>query len=500
MRQPTLRIDDLLAARVVAKQLPHERERLLRVLGALRAGAAERSLLFTLVADGALEMDQARAVQQLVERHKRGRALAAYTQLLVRAGSSEARVRALAERLGSESDLNELGEAVVAEGLLPREREQALRFEARVALDRELAEQVRQHLAAHGGGTPEPPARSPSGLDTGKFLQVAALPQAGTTEFRLAPRPPKAAAEPPVEGPGFAIPTWIDTADASYGRPAIGPYRIVGLIGAGGMGRVFLTYDPARPERPVAVKVLHKGASADALGRFRRELLANGLLQHDAVLEIYDGGENEEGEHFLAMEFFDGQNLAKVLAEEGRLGARTAISIARQVAQALGAVHGAKVVHRDLKPDNVLLAPARDRIKLMDFGIALVQGLGEFEDRVFHTMGNALIGTPRYMSPEQAGGEALDPRSDLYALGLVLYEMLAGRSPFEAEGDVGFVACHMVEDPCPLREADPFTEFLPPELHDLVDRLLRKDPDERPPSAAEVETTLGALLPKVVDA
>jgi serine/threonine protein kinase len=128
-----------------------------------------------------------------------------------------------------------------------------------------------------------------------------------------------------------------------------------------------------------------------------------------------------------------------------------------------------------------------------------IENLGEFADRVFQTFGSGPIGTPRYMSPEQAAGEELTGTSDLYSMGLVLYEMLTGKFPFEADAPMAFLACHMIQDPIPLARADSCTEFLPAELHGLLDRVLRKDAEERPQSARAMVEEIDRILPRVMD-
>jgi serine/threonine-protein kinase len=272
-------------------------------------------------------------------------------------------------------------------------------------------------------------------------------------------------------------------------------YRILGLVGAGAMGQVYLCDNQSEPEKPVALKVLPKDADPEAKGRFKREILANSFFSHEGALEVYDAGKDDHGNHYLAMEFFDGRDLEKVLDETQRLPAKEAALLARQVFETLGASHAAGLVHRDVKPANILLSWDGKTAKLMDYGIAVIEDLNEFKDMVFTSMEGNVTGTPEYMSPEQAGGDVVKSSSDLYSMGVVLYQMLSGALPFESETSGGYMTCHMIEDPIPLGQADPSCKALPAGLLQLVDSLLTKTPPERPASAAEVIAVLGSLLP-----
>ncbi|RMG16663.1 MAG: hypothetical protein D6731_05705 [Planctomycetota bacterium] len=495
-----IRYEDLAAARWLHQRRPEQRALYLAALETVHgAPAGQRTFLGTLVAREAITAEQAHYVRREVERGLRARGLSLYAHLLARAGLPRERLEALVRALGPEGDANALGDRVVASGLLPAARERQLRFQARLALDRDMARQVERHLRAHPGAPLPPSAQRSEGT-------AAADPPLGSGVVRFdLPRTPSEAgelqavvdgtlsdADAELPGPSFRIPDWVDMAHPKVGKSLAG-YRILGLIGKGNMGEVYLADERTRPERPVALKLLGADAPEDARGRFRREILANSFFAHPGALEVFDAGETARGHHYLVMEFFDGQDLEKLLSEGGRLPAAQATDIARQVFETLAASHAARVVHRDVKPGNILVSWEGDVAKLMDFGIAVIGDLDGFEDRVFRSMEGLITGTPEYMSPEQASGEPVSPASDLYSMGATLYHMLSGRLPFLSETPGGYVSCHMLEDPPPLEEASPACADLPQELRDLVLALLAKDPAARPASAADVAAALARM-------
>jgi hypothetical protein len=509
-----LRFDDLLAARVLDRQAPDKRVAILAKLRALggRQAPGSKSLLASLVEGEVLTMDQARWVHAQVERYRRARGMAIYGHLLGREGVPLDRLKRLVEQLGPDADLHALGDAVVAQRLLGGEREQQLRFQARLAADRDEAHQVTaweaQHRAAHGSDeqTQElaAPALPPPAADIGasgvlRLGEVgAALAGAGQEDAARIVRGTLSDADDELPGPQFRIPDWIDMSDPRTGKQLAG-YRILGRVGAGAMGTVYLVDRQDDPTRPVALKLLPRDASDDAKGRFKREILANSFFHHAGVIEILDAGETDQGHQYMAMEFFDGSDLSVALEAEPRLPPRRALHLARQVFEALAACHAAGVVHRDVKPANILVSRDGETAKLMDFGIAVISQLGEFRQQVFHSMEGGITGTPEYMSPEQASGEEIGAASDLYSMGCVLYQMLAGRLPFESETSAGFISCHLVEDPLPLAHAHAETKGLPKELLDLVDGLLQKAPQQRPAGAKEVVAVIDQVLPRVRD-
>jgi serine/threonine-protein kinase len=278
--------------------------------------------------------------------------------------------------------------------------------------------------------------------------------------------------------------------DANVGRRLIDQYVLVEKIGEGGMGAVYLADQPTMGRRAV-VKLLHPALSRDTqvAARFNLEARAAAALNHPHIVTVYNYGALDDGVLFLAMEHLDGRDLERTIEESERLSPARAVHIARQICDALAEAHARGVVHRDLKPSNVMLVTrGRDDefVKVLDFGIAKVKG-------VALTHSGMVFGTPEYMSPEQLRGRELDGRADLYALGVVLFEMLSGQLPFDGETPEQIMTAQLEKLPPSLSEAAPDAE-VPRELEALVARLLAKDPEARPSSAEELSELLAAAL------
>lgn len=265
----------------------------------------------------------------------------------------------------------------------------------------------------------------------------------------------------------------------------LGTYRVLRLLGTGAMGAVFLAEDLAL-RRAVALKVM-KPALAERdteRQRFLREARAAAALDHDHIVHVYQVGQ-ERDVPFLAMQLLRGETLDARLRRQGRLPVAEVLRIGREAAEGLAAAHHQGLIHRDIKPANLWLEGERGRVKLLDFGLA--RPVGD-DDRL--TQRGAIVGTPAYMAPEQARNSAVDPRSDLFSLGAVLYEMATGRRPFRGP-DVLSVLYHLaVTAPRPLRQLNP---GVPETLNNLVAALLSKEPDGRPPSARAVADALAAI-------
>jgi len=259
-------------------------------------------------------------------------------------------------------------------------------------------------------------------------------------------------------------------------------YRVVGELGRGGMATVYKAVDTLLG-RTVALKVLHPQYSRDPvfLARFIREAQAAATLDHPGIVAIHDVGQDED-QHFIVMEFVDGKDLKSLIREEAPLPIERAVDLAIQICAAVGHAHKAGLIHRDVKPQNVLVT-ADDRAKVTDFGIARAAAeAGPTEPGV-------VWGTAHYLSPEQAIGQPATPASDVYALGVVLYEMLAGRPPFEADSRPALAAQHVQAEPPPLQQFNP---RVPPQLAAIVGRAMAKDPARRYPTANELGQALRA--------
>jgi len=271
-----------------------------------------------------------------------------------------------------------------------------------------------------------------------------------------------------------------------------GRYEIREHIATGGMASVFKTWDH-RVERIVAIKVLRSLDKNDsrAVERFRREARAAAALGHPNAVTIYDFVE-EAGQYFLVMEYIHGPTLKQLIGQRRQLQAREAIEIAAQVCAVLQVAHTRGYIHRDIKPQNIMLAWSGGNaagglgdggawVKLTDFGIVRVAETAGL------TNSGIVLGTADYLSPEQARGENLTASSDLYSLGVVMFEMLAGRPPFIGPTAVSIAMQHASANPPPLRQ---FNAAIPPALEQLVLRTLQKEPEDRFSSAAEMQQAL----------
>ena len=298
----------------------------------------------------------------------------------------------------------------------------------------------------------------------------------------LAAARPAAGAAPPSPPANISRPPSSSSASLDGGRFAPGTivdarYRVIGLLGRGGMGEVYRAEDLRLGEQ-VALKFLPEKLVEDgaALARFHREVRTARLITHRNVVRVHDLGE-VDGQPFLSMEYVDGEDLASLLRRIGRLPADKALELARQLCAGLGAAHERGILHRDLKPGNVLV-DGQGRAKITDFGLAALASDLEAPE---------LAGTPAYMAPEQLGEGRVSYASDIYSLGLVLYEMFTGRSPF-----AGNDSRQVLER---LHQSDPprmstHVQGLDPQLEEVVLRCLRLEPERRPQSAIDVAASL----------
>jgi serine/threonine-protein kinase len=277
---------------------------------------------------------------------------------------------------------------------------------------------------------------------------------------------------------------------------SLGRYRLKRRLAAGGMGDVWVAYHPGL-KRDVAVKILkpeERERSGSALARFEREVRATAELVHPNTVRVYDYGVTEDGLRYYVMELLKGETLAEHVSRLGPLPPSRAVHIVGQAARALGEAHERGIVHRDIKPENLFLTSLggeHDFVKVIDFGIAKVQGQGSSEGRSSKvTETGWVLGTPAYMSPEVASGEPADARTDVYALGAVLYYLLCGRPPFEGENTVALIYAHLHERPStPSRVLG---RQLPPDVEAVVMRALEKEPGDRYATSAEFALALSA--------
>ena len=267
--------------------------------------------------------------------------------------------------------------------------------------------------------------------------------------------------------------------DVADGTVVDGRYKVLSRLGAGGMAEVYLAED-GQLGRKVALKLLHRrfAEDPDFVERFRREAQAAAGLQHPNVVSIYDRGE-WDGTYYIAMEYLPGPSLKALIRQEAPLAPLRVIDIAIQILKAARFAHRQGIIHRDFKPHNVIVSDG-DHVKVTDFGIARA-GASDMTET------GSIMGTAQYLSPEQAQGHAVSPASDLYSVGVILYEMLTGRVPFEADSAVTIAIKHVSESPTPPSHFNP---SVPPELEQVVLWTLNKNPADRP---ADADALIAAL-------
>lgn len=276
----------------------------------------------------------------------------------------------------------------------------------------------------------------------------------------------------------------------------VGRYLIRERLGRGGMATVFKAHDPTI-NRDVAIKFLHASLCADDeyRARFLREARAAGGLSHPNIVVVHDVGEID-GRPYMAMELIDGVSLADELEKHKVMPIRDVVVMGMQLARALDYAHGRGIVHRDIKPGNIMRLKSSQTIKVTDFGIAHMDDLGDEEDAQ-HTRIGDVLGTPQYMSPEQANGDKLDGRSDLFSTGIVMYQMLTGRRPFRGDSLVAVATRIATEDPPPITKQRP---EVPASLRRVVDRCLAKQPANRFQTGRELSDALAKVLAELDEA
>ena len=323
---------------------------------------------------------------------------------------------------------------------------------------------------------PEVSANDPTeGLATEKPTEILHTNELGTAQDNL---------------PQTVSAKSVETVDMSLGKILDNRYRLDSLITSGGMGKVYCGTRLNLNDR-VAIKVLHTENTSDqqAIERFRREAQTSALLKHPNTVSIYDFGVTEEGFCYIVMEFVEGTTLREMLKGHGILSLTDATKIATQIASALEEAHRLGIIHRDLKPDNIIVQQKADglKVKILDFGIAKIHSMTTSN----LTQGGFVIGTPRYMSPEQCLGESLDGRTDIYSLGIMLYEMLTGVTPFNSPASDTLFAQHISQLPSPLRSHN---WSVSPNIEAVVLRALAKKREARQQTAGQLAFELKAAI------
>ena len=272
-------------------------------------------------------------------------------------------------------------------------------------------------------------------------------------------------------------------------------YLVTDLLGEGGMGKVYLARHVRLPQQ-AAIKVLRHNMLKDAaaVARFTREAASASRIDHDRVARVYDFGETSDGTVYLAMEYVPGRTLKKLLVDTGPLEPRRAAMLVRQIAEGMDAAHRLGIVHRDLKPENIMVPKdhgGSERAVVMDFGLAKERRVGAEIQKLTST--GTILGTPEFMSPEQLRGKPLDPRTDVYSLALMTYEMLTGKLPFIGRTQQETMIARLRSDPIPLRQMKPELN-LPESIEKVIAKALSRDPDGRYPTALEYAAALETAI------
>jgi serine/threonine-protein kinase len=343
------------------------------------------------------------------------------------------------------------------------------------------------------GTSSEPRLMEVEELET---LEPIDAPDVKTSSPRVEGAAPSAPS--PVARASSTPPPVVPAASMRDDDPLIGSVllervRIERAIARGGMGKVYYG-EQVRMKRPCAIKILDPrlaggGDAAEFARRFQLEASTAAKLTHPNVVTIFDYGETEDGSCFIAMEYLEGRSLSDELKKNGAVGADRAIHITRQVSRALREAHNLGVVHRDMKPGNVFLVKQdddEDFVKVLDFGLVKETSQNDSQD---HTQIGQIMGSPRYMAPEQVQGKAVDGRTDIYSLGAMLYTMLAGRPPFDKATELATMMAQVSDPPPPIASVSPDV-VLPPGLEAVVMKCLAKKPDDRYASMEELITAL----------
>ena len=358
------------------------------------------------------------------------------------------------------------------------------------ALDVARAQAVAEELAAEPSPQPEATQKLIEGDETPRGAQK---PSGGDDKPQ---ETQKLGRDEDLRGEDFgkwAAPTIKKkTGDPMIGRTIAGRYEVLSLLGRGGMGAVYKARQPS-VQRMIALKVLLKefADNETVIKRFHQEALAASRLTHPNTISVYDFGQSEDGILYMAMEFLKGMSLADAV-RGGPMPPKRVTHIMRQVCKSLAEAHRAGIIHRDLKPDNIFLTDIqgeRDYVKVLDFGVAKLREYEGKEGTL--TQAGMIFGTPKYMSPEQARSTDLDARSDVYALGVILYEMLLGQAPFSGDNPLSILIAHVNETPRSFAEVNPQAK-LPAPLEAVVMRAMAKKADARCQTVEELHAQLEA--------
>jgi serine/threonine protein kinase len=483
-------ISDIIGAKLIAQLGWVPADTLREDLVRLDRAPGRQDLLGQLLARSALDAAKVAKVRRYTDLYERVRREALYVALIERAQLlPKEELAQWKERIEQEGYTTSLGEHLVAAKRVTPMQAGQLRQQQFVGLDKEDERLFAGYRKNGFQGVGRPITKNPQArIDTRTFT-IKELFRSAESQRLARSAMLHTQSEPGETTPGLRAPLPIRPSAAMPEK--VGPYKIERVLGRGGMGLVLL----ARHENggdPVALKLAHSlGAMAadEVKARMRREILATSMLNHENIIQVLDAGDLDGGSPYLVMELVTGRELRDLLRERQSLPPREALAIFVQILAAAGAAHAAGIIHRDLKPENVLITEKEGRLfaKLMDFGLARILEVDPaHQDMVFKTKATDVVsGSPHYLSPEQVLGDEVGPPADLYALGVVLFELLTGQLPWAAATMNEVLRAHVSKAPRSLAEAKPDASF-PPALEALVRALLEKVPNKRPKNAEAV--------------
>jgi predicted Ser/Thr protein kinase len=502
------------------------------VRAAMREVAADREAVFDLVArlysGQKLAHEQVSRIRRYVALYETVRAEAVYLHLLEKKhGVPKAEAHELLARIEADTYRSRLGATLVEAGRLTAEQDRALVQRARAAMAAEDEKVVARYLKEDCEGVARPLIQHEKvaasafkvstifrSRETARIVKAAVQRLRGMAEAAVpatasdpdfvpeqaAAQPPSVAAMPESDGADMERLARADTArfrnadaapkegDDLRARTAIGRYQVVECLGQGGMGAVYLASDPESAGALVAVKVvLTAKAKPEDMARFKRESEVMQLIDNPHVVHLIEEGKTDDGLDYMVIQAFPGKMLRKVLRDKKTLPLDVTLAMLERLLEGLAATHKAGVVHRDLKPENVFVIAGADReVKLIDFGIArrMDDDLPP-ERRLYRTRAGVISGSPAYVAPETITDDALDGRTDIYSLGVMLFEMLTGKLPLIADSPYEYLREHLLGVPLTLGQGKKDARWHP-DLERLIARMMAKEKPQRPASCDEI--------------
>ncbi len=498
-------IGDIVGAKMAAQLKWASADRLRDELTKLDAKPGHQDLLSHLSEQGLIDLDKSAKLRRYVDLYERVRREALYCALLERASIlTKDELAEWKQRIEDEGYERSLGEHLVAAKRINPIQAGQLRQQQFVGIDKENERLLAGYRKSRFEGVARPITKNAGArIETATFTirelfrsaESQRLAKAALMDTKDPGESTSGAGEttPGLRSPLKSRASFVSPAPPPPPPPPpsmprkVGAYVVEGMLGKGGMGMVLLARHESGGDQ-VAVKVALQTGD-EVKGRMRREILATSMLHHENIVQVVDAGDMEDGRPYLVMEYVKGRELREVLRERTHFAPREAVAVFVQILAACGAAHRAGIVHRDLKPENVIIVQDAGKLsaKLMDFGLARILEVDPaHQDHVFKTQATDVVsGSPQYLSPEQVLGDNIDGRTDLYALGIVLFELLTGAMPWTATTMNEVLRSHVSRPPRKLADARPGVPF-PAALEALVQSLLEKTPNKRPADAEAV--------------